>query len=55
LFYKANLINWDTELPFNPLTPNSHYNGRTAPLTFRRYILNISSTNIRTEYFKHAA
>jgi hypothetical protein len=28
---------------------------RTAPLTSRRYILNISSTNIRTEYFKHAA
>jgi hypothetical protein len=28
---------------------------RTAPLTSRRYILNIYSTNIRTEYFKHAA
>jgi hypothetical protein len=40
---------------FNPLTPNSHYSGRTAPLTSRRYILNIYSTNIRTEYFKHAA
>jgi len=28
---------------------------RTAALTSRRYILNIYSTNIRTEYFKHAA
>jgi hypothetical protein len=28
---------------------------RTAPLTSRRYILYIYSTNIRTEYFKHAA
>jgi hypothetical protein len=28
---------------------------RTAPLTSRRCILYISSTNIRTEYFKHAA
>jgi hypothetical protein len=28
---------------------------RTSPLTSRRYILYIYSTNIRTEYFKHAA
>ena len=28
---------------------------RTAALTSRRYILNIYSTNIHTEYFKHAA
>jgi hypothetical protein len=33
----------------NPLTPNDHYNGRTAPLTFRRCILNIYSTNISIE------
>jgi hypothetical protein len=39
----------------NPLTPNGHYGGRTAPLTSRRSILNIYSTNIRTAYFKHAA
>jgi hypothetical protein len=39
----------------NPLTPNDHYNGRTTPLTSRRCILNIYSTNIRIEYFKHAA
>ena len=28
---------------------------RTAALTSRRYVLNIYSTNIRNEYFKHAA
>jgi hypothetical protein len=39
----------------NPLTPNGHYSGRTAPPTSRRSILNIYSTNIRTEYFKHTA
>jgi hypothetical protein len=27
----------------------------TAPLTSRRSVLNIYSTNIRTEFFKHAA
>ena len=37
----------------NPLTPNDHYSDRTAPLTSNRYILNIYSTNIGTEYFKH--
>ena len=40
---------------FNHLTPNGHYMGRTAQLTSRCYILYIYSTNIRTEYFKHAA
>ena len=38
---------------FNPLTPNDHYSGRTAPLTSKRCILYIYSTNICTEYFKH--
>jgi len=37
------------------LKPNDKYVCRTAALTSRRYILNIYSTNIRTEYFKHAA
>ena len=37
----------------NPLTPNDHYIGRTAPLTSKRCILYIYSTNIDTEYFKH--
>jgi hypothetical protein len=39
----------------NPLIPNGHYTGRTAPLTSRCFILNINSTNICIEYFKHAA
>jgi len=38
---------------FNPLTPNNHYSGRTAPLTSKCCILYIYSTNIGTEYFKH--
>jgi hypothetical protein len=37
----------------NPLTPNDHYSGRTAPLTSKR-ILHIYSTNTGTEYFKHS-
>jgi hypothetical protein len=37
----------------NPLTPNGHYSGRTASLTSIRCILNIYSTSILTEYFKH--
>ena len=40
---------------FNPLTSNDVYIHRTAQLTSRRCILNIYSTNIFTEYFKHAA
>jgi len=39
----------------NHLTPNGHHMGRTAQITSRRYILHIYSTNIRIEYFKHAA
>jgi len=38
---------------FNPLTPNDPYSGRTAPLTSKRCILYIYSTNVVTEYFKH--
>ena len=38
----------------NPLTPNDPYMGRTTPLTSKRYILYIYSTNVGTEYFKHA-
>ena len=40
-------------IDFNPLTPNDHYSGRTAPLTSNRCILYIYSTNIVTEHFKH--
>jgi len=36
------------------LTPNDPYMGHTAPLTSKRCILCINSTNIGTEYFKHA-
>jgi hypothetical protein len=36
---------------FNPLMHNGCYSDRTA----WHCILNIYSTNIRTEYFKHAA
>ena len=39
----------------NTLAPNDVYISRTAQLTSRRCILNIYSTNILTEYFKHAA
>ena len=40
---------------FNLLKPDDIYICRTAALTSRRYILNINSTNIHPEYFKHAA
>ena len=36
------------------MTPNDPHMGRTAPLTSKRCILYIYSTNVRTEYFKHA-
>ena len=35
------------------MKPNDPYRGRTAPLTSKRCILYIYSTNIGTEYFKH--
>ena len=38
----------------NRLTPNDPYMGRTTPLTSKRSILYIYSTNKGTEYFKHA-
>ena len=39
---------------FNRLTPNDPYKVLKAPLTSKRCILYIYSTNIGTEYFKHA-
>ena len=62
--YTARVKNtWsDTSIPpylfvaqclINPLTPNDHYSGHNAPLTSKRCILYIYSTNIGTEYFKH--
>jgi len=57
----TNFFNWryvyfvrPSEYPINPLTPNDPYSGRTAPLTSKRCILYIYSTNTCTEYFKHA-
>ena len=38
---------------FNPLKPNDPYRVRTAPLTSKRCILYIYSTNIGIEYFEH--
>ena len=38
----------------NPLTPNDNYRDRTAPLTSKRFILYIYSTNTGTEYFKNS-
>ena len=48
-------LRWRTKIisVLNPLTPNDPYSGRTAPLTSKRCILYIYSTNIGTEYFKH--
>jgi len=40
-------------MALNLLTHNDQYIGRTAPLTSKRCILYIYSTNICTEYFKH--
>jgi hypothetical protein len=52
--FKVNKFGWNTCLIVNPLTPNDLCMSRTAPLTSKRCILYIYSTNIRTEYFKHA-
>ena len=49
----SDLLNARAHTYFNPLTPNDDYSGRTAPLTSKRCILYIFSTNIDTEYFKH--
>jgi len=51
---RAHKKNTDTS-PYilNPLTPNDAYGSRNAPLTSKRFILYIYSTNIGIEYFKH--
>ena len=46
------LARWEQNI--NRLTPNDPYMGHTAPLTSKRSILYIYSTNVGTEYFKHA-
>jgi hypothetical protein len=55
--FASNLCqNWPANysVEINRLTPNDPYMGRTATLTSKRCILYIYSTNIGTEYFKHA-
>jgi hypothetical protein len=54
LFYLPGIICSLISLFSNRLTPNDPYMGRTAPLTSKRRILYVYSTNIGTEYFKHA-
>ena len=46
--------NFGRFVKINPLTPNDLYMSRTAPLTSKRCILYIYSTNVGTKYFKHA-
>ena len=48
----ACVLNFYALTAVNPLTPNDHYRGRTTPLTSKRCILYIYSTNIGTGYFK---
>ena len=43
-----------TSISLNRLAPNDPYMGHTAPLTSKRCILYIYSTNKDTEHFKHA-
>ena len=52
---RSDCINTTSGIAFSisPLTPNDDYSGRTAPLTSKRFILYIYSTNIGTDYFKH--
>ena len=50
------MLPWDARIfSFNPLAPNDVYIRRSAQLTSRRWIINIYSTDMLTEYFKHAA
>jgi len=51
--YASHTVNFKLGL-LNRLTPNDTYMGRTATLTSKLCILYIYSTNIGTEYVKHA-
>ena len=53
-FYLWNIARLVFYVSVNLLTPNDPYMGRTAPLTSKRCIIYIYSTNVGTEYFKHA-
>ena len=52
-FSKSDLKVGNVAFIINPLTPNDHYRGHTAPLTSKHCILCIYSTNIGIEHFKH--
>ena len=49
--FRADVPKCAQNTKFNRLTPNDSYMCRTAPLTSKRCILRIYSTNIGTEYF----
>ena len=53
-FYCTRRKCWHLVGHVNPLMPNDSYMSRTAPLTSKRCILYVCSTNVGTEYFKHA-
>jgi hypothetical protein len=56
LYYLVDIFNVLKQVAsINHLTPNGHFSGPTAPLTYRCRIFFIYSTDIRTEYFKQAA
>ena len=55
----STIYNFEVSHPFcvcliNRLTPNDPYMGCNTALTSKRCIVYIYSTNIGTEYFKHA-
>ena len=52
-FFNKFPVIYRTRAFVNPLTPKDPYSGRTAPLTSKRCILYIYSTNIGTKSFKH--
>ena len=51
-FIPINTAIWSPNV-INPLTPNDPCSGRTAPLTSKRCVFYIYSTNTDIEYFKH--
>jgi len=53
LMYVFSNMQWINQF-INRLSPNDTYMCRIAPLTSKRYILYIYSTNVGTEHFKHA-
>ena len=56
-FYIKSVLKFKKKLrhqEVNRLTPNDPYMGRTAPLTSKRCVSYIYSTNTCIEYFKHA-